>query len=75
MLICVGCKLAAPRVWVQQFREGWRSFVPFLGTLIAVMSTDLLNGVVLGVALAVVGGVVGGKRASRVPDASGADSR
>ena len=75
VLIWVGFRLAAPRVWAQQFREGWGSFVPFLGTLIAVMSTDLLNGVVLGIVLAVVSGLFRGRQAVREPGASGSDSR
>jgi carbonic anhydrase len=67
VLIWVGFRLAAPKVWVQQFREGWGSFVPFVGTLIAVMSTDLLNGVVLGIALALVARVVRGKQEGNAP--------
>lgn len=62
VLIWVGWKLAAPRVWMQQFREGWGSFVPFVGTLVAVMSTDLLNGVVLGIVLAVAARIARGRR-------------
>jgi MFS superfamily sulfate permease-like transporter len=62
VLIWVGWRLAAPRVWMQQFREGWGNFVPFVGTLIAVMSTDLLNGVVLGIALALVARIARGRR-------------
>ncbi|MFM8411231.1 MAG: SulP family inorganic anion transporter [Alphaproteobacteria bacterium] len=54
LLISVGSRLASVKVFVEQWREGWGGFVPYLGTLLGVMSTDLLNGVVLGIALELV---------------------
>jgi MFS superfamily sulfate permease-like transporter len=65
LLIWVGLRLASVKVFVQHWREGWGSFVPYLGTLVGVMSTDLLNGVALGIALDLVRRAVMARRASR----------
>jgi carbonic anhydrase len=65
LLIWVGLRLASVKVFVQHWREGWGSFVPYLGTLVGVMSTDLLNGVVLGIALDLVRRAAMARRASR----------
>jgi MFS superfamily sulfate permease-like transporter len=48
ILLHVGGKLASPRVLREQLKLGYETWVPFLVTLIAVVATDLLKGVLLG---------------------------
>lgn len=51
VLVQVGLKLASPKLFLQVWREGWARFVPFVATITAVLATDLLKGVVAGIAL------------------------
>jgi MFS superfamily sulfate permease-like transporter len=48
VLIQVGLKLASPVLFVEQRRLGPSQFVPFLVTIGAVLATDLLKGVIIG---------------------------
>lgn len=48
ILLHVGMKLASPKVLREELRQGYESWVPFLVTLVAVVATDLLRGVLLG---------------------------
>jgi MFS superfamily sulfate permease-like transporter len=52
VLIMVGYKLAKPSVFKQMFNEGYDQFVPFVVTVIAVVFTDLLKGIGIGVLVA-----------------------
>ena len=54
VLVQVGLKLASPKLFLQVWREGWMRFVPFIATIAAVLATDLLKGVVAGIALEIV---------------------
>ena len=54
VLVQVGLKLASPRLLVTEWRLGRPRFVVFAGTVAAVLATDLLKGVVAGIALDVV---------------------
>lgn len=54
VLVQVGLKLASPKLFLQVWREGWKGFVPFVVTIAAVLATDLLKGVVAGIALEIV---------------------
>lgn len=54
VLVQVGLKLASPKLFLQVWREGWMRFVPFVATIAAVLATDLLKGVVAGIALEIV---------------------
>jgi MFS superfamily sulfate permease-like transporter len=54
VLVQVGLKLASPKLFLQVWREGWTRFVPFVATITAVLATDLLKGVVAGIALELV---------------------
>ena len=48
VLIVTGFKLAHPDLFVQRWRAGWMQFVPFLTTVLAIVFTDLLKGVLIG---------------------------
>lgn len=48
ILLHVGMKLASPKVLREELRQGYESWVPFLVTLVAVVATDLLRGVLFG---------------------------
>ena len=48
VLIAVGYKLAAPRLMLAMWRQGWGQFVPFAVTVVAIVFTDLLKGIAMG---------------------------
>lgn len=56
ILLMTGVKLAHPRVFTEQWAQGKYQFIPFLVTVLAIVLTDLLVGVLigLGVSLAFV---------------------
>lgn len=54
ILIMVGYKLAKPGLFKQMFELGWEQFVPFIVTIIAIVLTDLLTGIGLGLIVAVI---------------------
>lgn len=54
ILLVVGYKLAKPSLFISMYRLGFEQFVPFMVTIIAIVATDLLTGVLLGVAVAVM---------------------
>jgi MFS superfamily sulfate permease-like transporter len=54
ILFVVGYKLAKPRLFATMFRRGWAQFVPFLVTVLGIVFTDLLQGIALGMTVAVV---------------------
>jgi MFS superfamily sulfate permease-like transporter len=69
VLVQVGLKLASPGLMVQVWREGWQRFVVFAGTMGSVLATDLLKGVVAGIALDTAMRIATRDRARREPDA------
>ncbi|HMX40779.1 MAG TPA: hypothetical protein PKD78_10645, partial [Saprospiraceae bacterium] len=54
VLIATGYKLAKPTVFKYEYMRGWAHIVPFVVTIVAILFTDLLIGVLVGIA---VGGV------------------
>jgi len=48
ILILVGYKLTKPSLYRAVYSQGWDQFIPFAITVIAVVFTDLLTGVLLG---------------------------
>ncbi|RTY98142.1 SulP family inorganic anion transporter [Flavobacterium sp. RSP49] len=54
ILILVGYKLAKPATFKHFLEKGKYQFVPFIATLLAVVFTDLLKGVALGIAISVI---------------------
>lgn len=53
VLLVVGYKLAKPSLFIAMYRLGPEQFVPFMVTIVGIVTTDLLTGVLLGVAVAV----------------------
>ncbi|AMR26117.1 hypothetical protein A0257_02760 [Hymenobacter psoromatis] len=51
VLLVVGFKLTRPALYRQQWRLGWAQFLPFIVTIVAVLFTDLLKGVGIGLVL------------------------
>jgi carbonic anhydrase/SulP family sulfate permease len=53
ILIMTGLKLASPQLLRQMCREGKTQFLPFIITVVAIIFTDLLIGILIGLAVAV----------------------
>ncbi|MBA9072024.1 MFS superfamily sulfate permease-like transporter [Flavobacterium gossypii] len=54
VLLMVGYKLAKPSVIMHFWHKGKYQFVPFIATLLAVVFTDLLKGVALGIIISII---------------------
>ncbi len=54
ILIIVGYKLAKPSLFKQMYGLGWEQFAPFVITVVAIILTDLLTGIGIGLAVAIV---------------------
>lgn len=48
ILLMVGYKLAKPSLFKQMYRLGWEQFIPFTATVVAILLTDLLKGITIG---------------------------
>ncbi|HRW76596.1 MAG TPA: SulP family inorganic anion transporter [Saprospiraceae bacterium] len=48
ILIVIGYKLAAPQIFIRKYRKGWAHFIPYVVTILAILFTDLLTGVLIG---------------------------
>lgn len=53
ILLVTGIKLASPKLLQQMWNEGRYQFVPFAVTIIAIVFTDLLIGILIGLAVSV----------------------
>ncbi|MBG6235486.1 SulP family sulfate permease [Pedobacter sp. CAN_A7] len=53
VLIFTGYKLTRIDLYKHQYHKGWNQFVPFVVTVIAVLLTDLLKGVAIGMVVSV----------------------
>jgi MFS superfamily sulfate permease-like transporter len=53
ILIVIGVKLAPTALFKNMWREGYESFIPFVVTILAIVFTDLLKGVLIGLAVGV----------------------
>jgi MFS superfamily sulfate permease-like transporter len=54
VLIFTGYKLAKPSIFVGFYKKGWNQFLPFVGTILAILATDLLKGVLIGIGIAII---------------------
>ena len=54
ILFLVGYKLAKPSLFKKIYRQGWGQFIPFIATIIGIVFTDLLIGLGIGLASAVI---------------------
>ena len=48
VLILTGFKLVHPKLFKQMLSKGWKQFLPFMITLLAILFTDLLSGILIG---------------------------
>ncbi len=48
ILLLVGYKLAKPSLFKSIYRLGYKQFIPFIVTIVAIVFTDLLTGVIIG---------------------------
>ncbi len=48
ILLMVGYKLAKPSLFKEMYTLGWEQFIPFTATVIAILATDLLKGITVG---------------------------
>ncbi len=49
ILLMVGYKLAKPSLFKQMYKLGWEQFIPFTATVVAILATDLLKGITVGI--------------------------
>ncbi|MGK3144126.1 SulP family inorganic anion transporter [Pantoea sp. C2G6] len=50
VLLYTGYKLATPRLFVEQFRMGTQQYVPFLATIVGILTLGMLAGIGIGIA-------------------------
>jgi MFS superfamily sulfate permease-like transporter len=51
ILLMVGYKLAKPALFKEMYKLGWEQFIPFTMTVVAILATDLLKGITVGMLL------------------------
>ncbi len=51
ILLFTGYKLASLKVFKEFYSQGWTQFLPFLATVVAIMFSDLLIGIAIGMAV------------------------
>ncbi|MFN8854890.1 MAG: bifunctional SulP family inorganic anion transporter/carbonic anhydrase, partial [Planctomycetaceae bacterium] len=54
VLIATGLKLASPSLFLQMYRSGWEQFLPFVVTVGAILATDLLIGIMIGLVFSIL---------------------
>lgn len=54
ILLQTGYKLAKPALFKELYHKGWNQFLPFLITIVAILATDLLLGIAIGMAVGIV---------------------
>ncbi len=50
ILLLTGYKLAKPSLFMEMYRKGVNQFAPYLITIVAILLTDLLKGIMIGIA-------------------------
>ncbi len=53
ILLQTGYKLAKPQTLLELYRKGWNQFLPFAITIIAILLTDLLEGIIIGMGVGI----------------------
>ncbi|MFZ6051070.1 SulP family inorganic anion transporter [Halocola ammonii] len=53
VLLVVGYKLSKPQLYIKMYKDGMDQFIPFMVTIIAILLTDLLYGIVIGLAVGI----------------------
>ncbi|WP_084191001.1 SulP family inorganic anion transporter [Methylomarinum vadi] len=66
ILLQTGYKLAKPQQFAALYRQGWNQFLPFLTTVLFILITDLLQGIVIGICIGLYFVIVSNYRESIV---------
>jgi MFS superfamily sulfate permease-like transporter len=53
ILLIVGYKLAKPQLFKTMYLLGWKQFLPFITTVVGIVTTDLLMGIFIGLVIGV----------------------
>jgi len=53
ILLVAGFKLARPSVWKAMWKEGLSQFLPFLITIVAIVGTNLMTGILIGLGVSI----------------------
>lgn len=53
ILIITGYKLAKVKLFIEMFQKGWNQFIPFIATILGILFTDLLIGVLIGLGISI----------------------
>jgi len=53
ILLVTGYKLAKVSLFKDMYKKGWNQFIPFVATIVAIIFTDLLIGILIGLAISV----------------------
>lgn len=53
ILISVGYKLTKPSIFMKKYEMGWAQFIPFVVTILAILFTDLLVGIGIGLVVGI----------------------
>ena len=54
ILILTGFKLVEIKTFKTKFKKGWNQFIPFIVTIIAILFSDLLVGILIGLAVSIL---------------------
>ena len=54
ILLVTGFKLASPKLFAQIWKQGLLQFLPFVITLVSIVLTDLLIGIMIGLAISII---------------------
>lgn len=54
ILILTGYKLAKISIFIEKYKKGMKQFIPFIVTVIAILFTDLLIGVIIGLSISIL---------------------
>lgn len=53
ILIMTGYKLAKGKLFKEMFQKGWNQFIPFMATILGILFTDLLIGILIGLGVSI----------------------
>lgn len=53
ILLIVGYKLAKPSLFKSMYKLGWNQFMPFISTIVGILFTDLLKGIMIGMGVSI----------------------
>ncbi len=54
ILIITGYKLAKVQIFIEKYRKGWNQFIPFVVTIVAILFSDLLIGISIGLVVSIL---------------------